>query len=97
MSTIGRAGKTACFSYALDTNLVENATRPVVVGRKNWLFADSMAESRARANLYGLIETAHVSCVTRLANDFYQDGFLAAGESGELTAEAASSSCGYTD
>ena len=42
----------------LDTNLVENAIRPFVVGRKAWLFADSMAGARASANLYGLIETA---------------------------------------
>ena len=42
----------------LDTNWVENAIRPFVVGRKNWLFADTMAGARASANLYGLIETA---------------------------------------
>lgn len=42
----------------LDTNPVENAIRPFVVGRKNWLFADTMAGARASANLYGLIETA---------------------------------------
>jgi transposase len=42
----------------LDTNFVENAIRPFVVGRKAWLFADSMAGARASANLYGLIETA---------------------------------------
>ena len=42
----------------LDTNHVENAIRPFVVGRKNWLFADTMAGARASANLYGLIETA---------------------------------------
>jgi transposase len=42
----------------LDTNLVENAIRPFVVGRKAWLFADTMAGARASANLYSLIETA---------------------------------------
>jgi len=42
----------------LDTNLVENAIRPFVIGRKNWLFADTVAGARASANLYGLIETA---------------------------------------
>lgn len=45
----------------LDTNLVENAIRPFVVGRKNWLFADTVAGARASANLYGLIETAKAS------------------------------------
>ena len=42
----------------LDTNWVENAIRPFVVGRKAWLFADTMAGARASANLYSLIETA---------------------------------------
>ena len=42
----------------LDTNLVENAIRPFVVGRKNWLFADTVGGARASANLYSLIETA---------------------------------------
>ena len=42
----------------LDTNRVENAIRPFVVGRKAWLFADTVAGARASANLYGLIETA---------------------------------------
>ena len=42
----------------LDTNAVENAIRPFVLGRKNWLFADTVAGARASANLYGLIETA---------------------------------------
>ena len=42
----------------LDTNRVENVIRPFVIGRKNWLFADTMAGARASANLYGLIETA---------------------------------------
>ena len=42
----------------LDTNRVENSIRPFVLGRKNWLFADTMAGARASANLYGLIETA---------------------------------------
>jgi len=42
----------------LDTNLVENAIRPFVVGRKNWLFADTQAGARSSARLYGLIETA---------------------------------------
>jgi hypothetical protein len=39
-------------------NRVENSIRPFVVGRKNWLFADTVAGARASANLYGLIETA---------------------------------------
>ncbi len=42
----------------LDTNAVENAIRPFVLGRKNWLFADTTAGATASARLYGLIETA---------------------------------------
>jgi len=42
----------------LDTNRVENAIRPFIPGRKNRLFADTMAGARTSANLYGLIETA---------------------------------------
>ena len=42
----------------LDTDPVENAIRPFVVGRKNWLFADTVGGARASANLYSLIETA---------------------------------------
>jgi transposase len=42
----------------LDTNAVENAIRPFVVGRKNWLFADTVRGAEASANLYSLIQTA---------------------------------------
>jgi hypothetical protein len=47
----------------LDTNLVENAIRPFVVGRKNWLFADTVRGAQASANLYSLIETAKANGV----------------------------------
>lgn len=39
-------------------NLCENAIRPFVIGRKNWLFADTPAGAEASARLYSLIETA---------------------------------------
>ena len=42
----------------MDNNLVENAIRPFVIGRKNYLFCDSVAGANASANLYSLIETA---------------------------------------
>lgn len=42
----------------LDNNRAENVIRPFVVGRKNWLFADTQAGARASANLYSLVETA---------------------------------------
>lgn len=42
----------------IDNNQAENAIRPFVVGRKNWLFSDSVGGVKASANLYSLIETA---------------------------------------
>jgi transposase len=42
----------------IDNNLVENAIRPFVVGRKGWLFSDSVRGVTASANLYSIIETA---------------------------------------
>ena len=42
----------------IDNNAVENAIRPFVLGRKNWLFSDTPHGARASANLYSLIETA---------------------------------------
>jgi transposase len=42
----------------LDTNAVENAIRPFALGRKNWMFADTVRGAEASANLYSLIETA---------------------------------------
>ena len=44
--------------YPLDNNAAENAIRPFVVGRKNWLFSDTVKGAQASANLYSLIETA---------------------------------------
>lgn len=42
----------------IDNNIVENAIRPFVIGRKNWLFSGSPSGARASAMLYSLIETA---------------------------------------
>ena len=41
-----------------DNNLAENAIRPFVIGRKNWLFSDTEKGAKASAMLYSLIETA---------------------------------------
>jgi transposase len=41
-----------------DNNLVENAIRPFVVGRKNWLFAGSPDGAKASATFFTIIETA---------------------------------------
>jgi transposase len=43
--------------YPLDNNDCENAIRPFVVGRRNWLFADTVAGANASANLYSLLQT----------------------------------------
>ena len=42
----------------IDNNLAENAIRPFVVGRKNFLFSGSPGGAHASATLYSLIETA---------------------------------------
>lgn len=46
---------------AIDNNAVENDIRPFCVGRRNWLFSDSVAGARSSANLYSLIATAKAS------------------------------------
>lgn len=42
----------------IDNNAAENAIRPFVVGRNNWLFSATPAGATASANLYSLIQTA---------------------------------------
>jgi transposase len=42
----------------IDNNLTENAIRPFVIGRKNFLFSGSPRGAKASATLYSLIETA---------------------------------------
>lgn len=44
--------------WPIDNNPAENAIRPFTVGRKNWLFSNSVRGVTAGANLYSLIETA---------------------------------------
>ena len=41
----------------IDNNACENAIRPFCVGRRNWLFADTVAGAHASANLYSLLQT----------------------------------------
>jgi transposase len=43
---------------SIDNNRVENAIRPFVIGRRNWLFSDTVRGAQSSANLYSLIETA---------------------------------------
>ena len=42
----------------LSNNRAENAVRPFAVGRKNWLFCDSVKGAKASAIVYSIIETA---------------------------------------
>ena len=42
----------------ISNNLAENAIRPFVVGRKNWLFCNTPKGASASADLYSVIETA---------------------------------------
>ena len=42
----------------ISNNAAENAIRPFTVGRKNWLFADTVNGAKASAAVYSLIETA---------------------------------------
>ncbi len=42
----------------ISNNQVENAIRPIVVGRKNWLFCDTQAGANASVVIFTLLETA---------------------------------------
>ncbi len=46
-----------------DTNLVGNAIRPFVIGRRNWLFSGSPRGAHSSATLYSLIETARANSI----------------------------------
>ncbi len=48
-------------TLAIDNNAVERAIRPLVLGRKNWLFAGSDAGGDRAAAIYSLIETAKLN------------------------------------
>ncbi|MDQ7075977.1 MAG: IS66 family transposase [Gammaproteobacteria bacterium] len=47
----------------IDNNGAENALRPFVIGRKNWLFSDTAKGAQASAALYSVIETAKANGV----------------------------------
>jgi transposase len=42
----------------LDNNRSERAIKPFVIGRKNWLFANTPRGARSSATIYSLVETA---------------------------------------
>ncbi|WP_429349635.1 IS66 family transposase [Paraburkholderia sp. Clong3] len=53
--------------WPICNNACENSIRPYVIGRKNWLFSDTVAGAKASANLYSLVETCRANNV-----DIYQ-------------------------
>lgn len=47
----------------IDNNRAENAVRPFVIGRKNWIFSDTPQGANASATIYSVIETAKANGV----------------------------------
>jgi transposase len=45
----------------IDNNFTENRIRPFAVGRKNWLFSDSVAGAKASAMIYSILQTARAN------------------------------------
>jgi transposase len=45
----------------INNNPVENAIRPIAIGRKNWLFAGSQLAGHRSANIQSLLYTAKVN------------------------------------
>lgn len=43
---------------SIDNNFTENRIRPFAVGRKNWLFSDTVAGAEASAMIYSILQTA---------------------------------------
>ncbi|PUA41306.1 hypothetical protein C5U62_32545 [Pseudomonas protegens] len=50
-------------AWPISNNACENAIRPFVIGRRNFLFCDTVAGANASANLYSLIETCKANGV----------------------------------
>src|ERR1700730_17128126 len=46
---------------AIDTNLAANAIRPFALGRRNWLFADTVTGVKPSAALYSIVSTARAN------------------------------------
>ena len=49
--------------YGIDTNPAENSIRPFCLGRRSWLFTDSVAGTRASARLYSLVQCAKANAL----------------------------------
>ena len=55
----------------IDNNLIENAIRPVALGRKNYLFAGSHAGAQRAAIVYSLLGSCKLQGIN--AHDYLQD------------------------
>ena len=45
----------------IDNNRAESAIKPFVIGRKNWMFANTEAGAHVRGLLYSLVESARIN------------------------------------
>ena len=75
--TYARNQKTALCAFVehgnvpISNNLAENAIRPFVVGRKNWLFCDTVRGAESSAIVYSLVETAKANGIDPYDYLFY--------------------------
>ena len=75
--TYARNQKTALCAFIehgnvpISNNLAENAIRPFVVGRKNWLFCDTVKGAESSAIVYSLVETAKANGIDPYDYLFY--------------------------
>ncbi len=47
----------------IDNNCAERAVKPLVIGRKALLFANTKTGAKVSATLYGMVETAKINCL----------------------------------
>lgn len=52
--------------YPIDNSPIENAIRPIPLGRKNWLFADSEQAGRRAAAIMSLLVTAKANGIDHM-------------------------------
>ena len=75
--TYARNQKHALMAFAqhgdvpISNNLAENAIRPFAVGRKNWLFCDTVKGAESSAIVYSMVETAKANGIDPYDYLFY--------------------------
>ena len=50
-------------NWPISNNPCENSIRPFCLGRRGWLFADTVDGANASANLYSLVETCKANSI----------------------------------